>query len=70
MFSGYTIFSLSLFLLDLSGSEIMEKKDPSPGGHTRSGEAMDEVQRYLNKKKTGHMNEHLYTYTEIFDCCI
>lgn len=53
MFSGYTIFSLSfsLFLLDLSGSEIMEKKDPGPGGHTRSGEAMDKVQRYLNKNK-------------------
>lgn len=56
-------FSLSLFLFlsDLSGSETMEKKDLSPGGHTRNEETMDKAQRHLNKNKQGmYMNTDLH----------
>lgn len=37
LLSGYIIF-FSLFLLFLSGSEVMEEKDLSLGGHSRSEE--------------------------------
>ncbi|RLW11629.1 hypothetical protein DV515_00001524 [Chloebia gouldiae] len=46
---------------DLSGSETMEKKDLSPGGHTRNEETMDKAQRHLNKNKQGMcMNTDLH----------
>lgn len=79
MFSGYTIFSLSVSLLDLSGSETTEKKDLGPGGHTRNEEAMDKTQRYLNKNKQDTcMNTYLHILkiltvvsgTALFDNCI
>lgn len=54
-------FSLSLFLFlsDLSEPETVEKKDLSPGGHTRNEKAMDKVQRHKNKQDKC-MNTHLH----------
>lgn len=69
MFSGYTIFSLSVSpsvgFIWISN----HGKDLSPGGRTRNEEAMDKIQRYLNKNKQDTcMNTYLHILKT--DCCV